>query len=363
MFSFFKKKEPSLSFKQRVVLFWQLFTDNEEKIRASIKEGQGEKGVALINSIFRQSRIELAFQMGFNGQKFEFFFSPEGDKNIQFLTRCLIDISPQLPHWLFFPSKPGVSIEGLKSTAIAIDKHTQITPANTFILPILNEEQQKFDIAVYSECFTNLPEKDKFQLTFLILDEVLGEYGTEMFIGKIDFSSGRQPGDIDLITFRQRVDGYKVEIGFSEDTTPDQLRGVYSVKVQNTTSETLRSDVYVINTTHIDLFNHFKKPNLLQKFGAHYVFITMGMQLFNSENFLDQRDALSDKLDLEMQAGNDGFVVGYATGTINCYIDLIIFDGETSVEKLKNILHQYSGTLQGSIHYFEKEKQGQSQTF
>ncbi|HLP50623.1 MAG TPA: hypothetical protein VK154_07035 [Chitinophagales bacterium] len=363
MFSFFKKKEPALPFKQRVTLFWQLFTAQEKELRDSISAGNTEKIIDLINSFFKRSNIEIAFQTGFNGDKYEFFFSPEGNRNVQFLTRCIIDMSPHLQHWLFYPSKPGVSESRLSEISIKLSDDTGITPGELFITPVLDEERNRFDIKVYHRALTNLPENDRFMITFLLLDEALGEYGTEMFIGKIEHSGTRSDGDIDLITFRKRVDGYKAEIGFDEDTTPDQLRSLYTIKPQDKSSYSLREDVYVINTTNIQLFENYGKSNLLEKFGASYIFAAIDMALFDMENFLNQRDEISDNIDLEMQNANDGFVVGFATGKQKCYIDLIIFDADNSISRLKAVLQAKYPDLHGEIYYVEKEKKNLSYSF
>jgi hypothetical protein len=364
MFSFFKKKkQPDLTFKQRVVLFWKLFTEGETTLRDGIQAGDTEKTIEFINSIFKQSGIELSFQMGFNGEKFEFFFSPEGNRNVQFLTRCIIDMSPHLEHWIFYPSKPGVSLERLAEIGIMLSDDKKITASSMFISPVLDEERKRFDIKVYHESFNQLPDKDKVFISFLLLDEALGEYGTELFVGKIDPVDSRQEGDIDLITFRKRVDGYKAEIEFSEEDTPDKFHTLYSIKPTEKETYALREDVYLVNTTNFELFESYGKSNLLEKFGASYIFAVISMSLFDMENFLDQREEISDKVDLEMQNANDGFVVGFATGKLNCYMDLIIFDGETSINKLIATLQKSYPALHGSIHYIEKEKKDLSYPF
>ncbi|MBP6732738.1 MAG: hypothetical protein KA149_11805 [Chitinophagales bacterium] len=364
MFSFFKrKKQPELTFKQRVVLFWKLFTEGEEDLRSGVKAADTEKTIAFINSVFKQSGIELAFQMGFNGEKFEFFFSPEGNRNVQFLTRCLIDISPHLEHWLFYPSKQSSSLERLADIAIQLSDNNSITPADTFIYANLDEERRHFNIKVHHQSFTQLPEKDRTIISFLLLDEALGEYGTEMFVGKLETTTSRNEGDIDLVTFRKRVDGYKAEIEFDGEMTPDQLHSLYSIKPEEKSKYALREDVYVINTSNIELFENYGKSNLLEKFGANYIFAVISMSLFDMETFLDQREEISDKVDLEMQSANDGFVVGFATGKLNCYMDLIIFDGETSINKLIATLQKSYPALHGSIHYIEKEKKDLSYPF
>ena len=198
MFSFLKKKETPLTFKKRVEIFWKEFSEKENSLRTCISSPDSLQGVDIINGILEKSQLSIAFMMGFNGEKFEFFFSPEGNKDVQFLTRCIIDMCPDIPGWLFYSSKQASSIEKLTGMKIQISEQAAIVSEELFIYPVLDEKTKKFDIQVYNDSFKHLPEKDCVFISFLLLDEALGEYGTELFVGAIDIAKQRTEGDIDL---------------------------------------------------------------------------------------------------------------------------------------------------------------------
>ncbi len=360
--SFLKKKEP-LSFKKRCEIFWQAFIEKRDALSACISSPDSIHGVEIVNEMLERSQLKMAFMMGFNGEKYEFFFSPEGNKNVQFLTRCLIDMCPDIPGWLFYPAKQPSDIEKLTGMKVQVSEQVSASPETLFILPVLNEDSKKFDIKVFNEAFKILPEKDCVFITFLLLDEALGEYGTELFVGGLETVKEPLEGSIDLLTFRNRVEGYKLEIEFDAETTPDQLYSIYQVRPPEKEEYALREDVFLVSTSNVETFHNYRQKNVLADYGASYIFIVLDLSQFDMDNYLEQRDEISDKIDLEMQNSNDGFVVGYATGKVNCYIDLIIFDGENSIQALKNALGKSLPGMHGSIHYIEKEKQDVSISF
>ena len=53
-----------------------------------------------------------------------------------------------------------------------------------------------------------------------------------------------------------------------------------------------------------------------------------------------------------------GRLLGGAMGTQNAYIDLLLFDGQNSIETVRRILSEHKLPAGTSINYFAKEKRG-----
>lgn len=362
MFSFFKKKKQT-TFKDRVIQFWDSFIEIEENLRTTIDERNFDKSIKIINDIFKKNGLEIAFLMGKGSDKYEFFFSPEGDRDTQFLVRCIIDLSPNLPHWDFYSSKQACSNESLSTSAIEFSKGKTITPEELFFTYTFNEDKNKFDIIAYHKFFKEIPNDEAIYILFILLDTALGEYGTELFIGTLDISKEELPNSINLISFKNQIDKYKYETNFDPKMTPDQVYGVYKLKTEELYTYETREDIYLVVTCNINLQNYYQKPNIFKEKGAHYIFIQIDLNNFEEDNYLNQREEISNLIEIELGSNNDGFIIGYSTGNLNCYIDILIFDNENSIEKIKNIMAKKYPTIHGSIHYFEIEKKGISFNF
>ena len=71
-------------FRERTIKAWKAFMDQEADLRKIIDEDKNhERGQELVDrfeAIFNLAFEEVAFEIGFNGQKHEVVLSPEGDK-------------------------------------------------------------------------------------------------------------------------------------------------------------------------------------------------------------------------------------------------------------------------------------------
>jgi hypothetical protein len=92
--------------------------------------------------------------------------------------------------------------------------------------------------------------------------------------------------------------------------------------------------------------------------GADYVFVAFDARILPSGAEATARGEIEDALDQRLQESANGRLLGGAWGTTNAYIDLLLFDGPSSLEIVRQVLHERTVPAGSTINHFAKEKRG-----
>ena len=328
---------------RRVKEFWNWFVENEEKLSGMMNPKSMEEADAFVEFINEGSNL-ISKDMHFNiGGDHEFTFSVEGWPDLFIIYPYIISCMPEClkGKWKFFPFNPGkvgsfdFKMHGVK---VNLDK--------VMVKPSYDEKRGYFNIRYYDRNLCSLPLEKSHGAAHIILELTLGEGVSFKYINEIERVSGIEDGMISLSGLRQHIEETVKSHGHDFFENP---RDVYS-QYQFTPKEDggLRSDVIICSTCmdsivadycndSTEIFDH------ANGFGAQAVFI-----VFRNGNYDDSRSIVDFRHDLEdriteeiLEPDNLGFAIGGAAGTNYSYIDLIVYDFISFVDKVKSILKEY----------------------
>jgi hypothetical protein len=206
--------------------------------------------------------------------------------------------------------------------------------------------------------FTILSEKEQWTVTFLFLDQALGELAAGRWIGQIKLGDSslsdavplrELPGIVEQITTRNAWKHYP----------PGESFSVYQFENQH--DDFPRGDVVAGTTSNIKLLNEYLSSrgdltDPLAHFGADYVYVAFDSRILPKGNESHARGDIEEALESELTKSDDGYLLGGACGTRNSYIDMMLFDGAKSLKCVEQVLRQKKLPLGTSINFFAREK-------
>ena len=360
MFSLFKRAaavKQELTFKTRVRQFWKWCSEVAPRFYQAIEDKKCPSLATEVSTKVDELLPGFAwvFGPGANDNGHSFTLSGEGVLHRQLLANFWHSQAPSLPGWTFYAARQPGSIKGQR---IEIGGHS-FDPIAFWLTLSVNREHEKVDVIVWHPLFGSMEERDRRTVLFLFLDEVLGEFGTEQWIGEIKLGDQQFANSIPLEELPLFLNKLEAETGWKK-YPPGEAGVVYQINER--TQSFLRGDIIVGSTTNSLLVNEYiaSQGNLsdpLAGTGADYIFITIDVKFFpDVKKLTEDRGIIEDALAAALRA--DGRVLGGAFGNQNAYIDLMIFDGQNSIEIVRRVLIEQKLPGGTSINYFAKEKRG-----
>ena len=357
MLKFLNRQKKGTTFKKKVDQFWHWFEDNQQQIRKALLANKptsvSEDTLKNIDKIM--PGLSWCYGPGQEEDSFTFTLSPEANRSFQFLTAFWYDSAPAIPGWTFYaarqpardPSKFTISI-GEKSYSIA----------EIWLVLVINEEDQKIDISAWHPHFSELDDNTRYQVLFLWLDEVLGENGTEQWIGQVDFSTEKFAEAIPLLEMKEHLDSITQQYGW-EKPSPENCYSFYEISSE--LGDFPRSDTLRGNTCHMQLVNEFMEfvgdlPDLLSGSHADFVYVQFPASFLNTGEEIQLRDLIEQKINKALNDDESGHSIGSSSGTEYVYLDFIIFDGQQSIEAMLEGMKECQLPEGSSINYWAAEK-------
>ena len=348
----FGKAEPT--FKERVEDFWVWFAGVADRYGKEIKGKEiGESVIEELIARVIALGPGFAWEMGGEGDGFTMTVSGEGDRHRQLLAQYWHQRAPAVKGWTFYPArKPG----RMKELHLNFEEKS-FDGNHLWLSATVNRDDEKIDLAVWHPEWAALSERQRWSMVFLFLDEKLGEYGTQRWIGKIEFSEEQLKEAIALNELPAFIAKISEKEGW-EDHAPGENTTVYQLEPHDRFA---RGDVAFGSTMHVPLLNDYlgAEGNLedpLAGTGADYVYLTLSIEYLPRGEEVDARAVFEDALDARLRAEGLGRLLGGATGSRFGYIDLLIFDGERSVAAIERILGEKKAPGGMHLSYFAKEK-------
>ena len=351
------------TFKQRVEFFWQWFTESADELvrhidrghadleldrtedSASTTDGQSEI-VQTVNAMMDMWLPDFNYVFGSEaGKGYSFTLSPNGDVDLRFLAEYWLSRAPKIDRWRFYSSRqPGfdgefnIQIEGVNFSSADVRFGVEVD---------LEKEVVDVDVA-----HPNFVEDDDInsQVAFIFLDEALGEVGTEMWVGKIELAGLESKTPIAIKSLATEVVSL-ASMHQWEKQTPEKTYTGYSVEKPGEGYP--RSDTIAGATCHFKLVGEFmEREGLLSgdpvaSHGAQFVYLSIDAKDFDEENEVQQRVEIEERLNELLTERGSGRVLGGATGISHAYIDLMLVDGEASINlvqqsmELQNLATRY----------------------
>jgi hypothetical protein len=349
----FGKAKVEPTFKERVEDFWVWFAGVADRFAEDLK---GKKTMSLAEEI--SPRVDklgpgFAWEIGPEGEKNGLTLSGEGNLHRQLLTQYWLQKAPSIPGWIFHPSRqPGKD----RGSELVFDEKT-FNCEQIWVSPTVNREEEAFDIAVWHPEWRTLTENQRWTMLFIFLDTLLGEYGTQQWIGEIKFSEDQLKDAMGLTELPGFIQQTCEKEGWKSHA-PGETGVVYRLEPHD---HFARGDISIGSTMNEKLLNDYLRAegNLedpLSGTGADYVYLTLSIEHIPKGEEVRARAVFDDALDEQLGAEDLGRSLGGATGSRFGYIDLLIFDGEQSVAAIERILKEKNAPEGMRLNYFAKEK-------
>jgi hypothetical protein len=361
MFSLFRRKtslDRAATFKSKVEHFWDWFATQASKFDEII-ESKSTRGLAeAINPKVDEVTPQVAwvFGPGPNDKGHSLTLSGEGVPHLQLLTAYWCARAPVIDRWTFHPSRqPSASIEGFQ---LGMGGRT-FDPIAFWLTLHVDAENEKVDLTAWHPFLDQIDEQHRFAPLFLVLDEVLGEFGTQNLVGTVKLNNTRLSDAIPLKELPDSLARIVRENGWKKFPPTETWTG-YSCPNPHTRFP--RGDTIAGTTCHPDLIQDYLKAegelaDPIAGSGADFVFVRFDAACLPSGKQVEARGAIEESVEAALSEHATGRFLGGALGTEFAYIDLLLCDGRTSLQIVREALQRHP-LPRGSIEYFAKEKRG-----
>lgn len=335
----------TLTFKERVEKFWSWFPTVAERFYQTIENG---KCVDLTDEVKEFTDryfpgISWVFGPGeVDGHSFT--LTGEGDIALQLLTEYWLSQAVKVKGWTFYASRQASPEELLSGFEIELEGNDRKIGADKLLIsPTVDEPEEKIDIVGWHPEFAHLPEDAQWQIFFIFLDDAMGEFGTQTWIGEIDI----HPIEEDAKKFPvSQMKRYAENLGRQlewKKLHPLETYTLYQLEEQTNDS---RCDTIVGTTCIPSLVNGLLQnqgrldTHPAPELGVEFAYIRFNPEFFPDGDEQQKRAQIEDALDEKLITGNQGRTLGGAFGVNAVYIDLVLIDGEKSNETIDQVLNQ-----------------------
>ena len=328
------------TFRERVHEFWDWFPTQADQLASAVKSDNPQEN---LESFFDQVREKIgglawAFGPGSTEDTLSFTVTGEGERSRQLLAQFWSDQAVPVPGWDFYCARQATPVEHLKALKIEVGEAT-LDVDTMMIATEVDEENQTVNLQAWHPAFENLDDNDRYRIAFLLLDESLGEYGTQTKLGKIELEPGPEDSPLTkpLIELPMYLASVWAEKGW-EETSPLENYTGYQAEPSD---EFVRSDTIVGYTNVPEVaIGYLDNDGILPEdpvegTGAAFWFVKI-----DRGELPQDHDPMAHRSEIELEvarrlAGGGGCVIGGATGTDNSYVDVVIFDGDRSIAAIR----------------------------
>lgn len=362
MFSLFKRKPAAATaettFKVRVDRFWEWYGSVGERFHRMIREKRSDELPGEVSP--KVSEVIKGFAWVFGpgeGGGHSFTLSGEGNLHQQLLAAYWTSRAPKLAGWTFYGARQPSQNVGDICLKVGGD---DFEAKAVWLTPAVNTETEHIDITVWHPLFPKLDERARWTIVFLLLDEALGEIGTQNWIGHIDLNDQKLSGAIPLGELRAFTERVRADHAWKKGE-PGERWTVY--RPNHDPTEKPRGDIFVGSTSVMRLISEFMEADgqmkdTLAGTGADYVYITFDVRFLPKGREADGRGEIEDALSAALEPAGSGRHIGGAMGRHFAYIDLLLFDGANSIALVLETLRRQRLPAGTSINYFAHEKRG-----
>jgi hypothetical protein len=330
------------TFKQRVHEFWTWYAQVAERFRQTIDAGDCASLADEVGEFIDETLPGFGWVFG-PGQNGGHSFTLTGDGQVakQLLTRYWLAAAPDIPTWTFYASRQPTPIDKLRTSSIRVSESESVDVETFLVRTEVDEENEQIDIVAWHPAYDSVPSEHHLMILFILLDEALGEFGTEMWLGEIKIQKFERDSKTrtiaDLPEFIKQMNAYHQW----QKLPPLESCSVYQMTEQ--TDGPRRDTVVgssVIAGIVMDYIDNGGKldEDPIAGTGAELVYIAIDGEVFPDGQQADVRGNIDGAISESLQTNVSGETLGGAFGVHESYIELLLFDGERSREILERTL-------------------------
>lgn len=326
------------TFRQRTEESWTAFLQGEEELRKLLDQKNqtavGEELIAKCEKLLAPAFHDIAFELGFNGEKYELILTPEGNRAKLFELVYFQRRAPQslLKRWNVLVGRQPSQGFGLRAFGQEIaGKDVQVWAKTT--------ENGQVSLALFCEKLLPMLKEDEgkaWWMLSILLDQVLGEIQTMALVENFDvLDAPRDEPGISMDCLPQTLEAMGLDLAGNPEQFLENGYIAYEMEPQQDPDADWRLDVYAGVTRCPVLINEYLRGDseTMDAFhldGAVPGFFLYPLDCFEKEEergkaVLDFRDALEAAV--RKAAGEDAITfLGGATGIFCGYLDFIAWD-------------------------------------
>jgi hypothetical protein len=337
--------------KTRVRAFWRWFAGRAQHYSHLLQNSQLDADSDVMQEWVALLHPELGWEMGWNQDRRVSFLTVtgQGNRHLQYLAAYWASSALAIPGWEFFGMK-----QPTQPLRVLQYNNVKITPNQIWVVHEVNEDDQLIDLQANS---IDLPEDssaERSTIFFLMLDSVLGEHASESWIGTIAFSDRRLKNAIPLSELPAVINDLKQNRGWHKPAF-GEAGVIYRLPADN--EDLPRGDIIVGRTRHFALIRDYieaeaRLVNPLAGSGAEFLYVAIPTSNFSPGQEADERGEIEAPLEAVLMQKSSGRVLGGAIGSQNCYIDLLIYDGEESRALIGDCLSRTPLGAGATLHPF-----------
>jgi hypothetical protein len=357
---FFSKRTPPASptFKARVEDFWSWFATVAPRFYETIEE---KKCASLEPEVSRKVDEILpgfawVFGPGENGVGHSYTLSGDGNPHRQLLTAYWKSRAPQIAGWTFYASRPRSAV--VAGYRLQLADGGSFDPGEFWITPTVDEANEKIGIHAWHPKFPQMEERQRRFVLFLLLDEMLGELGTQRWIGRMELSDARLGESMPLRELRPFVDETIARHGWKLSAPGE---GFTLYRLESPHDRFPHGDIFIGLTAQFAIVDDYLEAkgeleDPLEGTGAGYVYVTFPITFLPEGEESVARGRLEEAVDGALAGASSGRCLGGAMGKRFGYLDALIFDGERSEKLIRDTLRGLNLPKESVIRYFAKSK-------
>lgn len=337
-----------MNLRQRTDAFWAWFLENEETL-SDMVENHAKYGSQKIVDFVKDGVALLADNVQYNmGGDHEFTFAVDGEPHRFYLYPYILSRMPKKlkDKWKFFPCMQ--SIDGRN---IGFEMHGKDFDMQAVMVAAdFNEERAIFDLRYYHPNFAGMEPKDASHVCILMTELCVGEGMSSVYVGKRELAEKPEESMMPLTELEKHITKTLNDAGKEMMNNPSQRYNGYRMQPQPQTA--LRFDVISGSTRFMYLISDYYAnetwlADRIERYGAKATFLMFAYAEGEDRSaLLQKRYDIEDKLENEVlgQEGSGeeiGMLLGGAMGEQCVYIDLLLYDEEAFLEKVKPVLAEF----------------------
>ena len=353
------------NFRERTQEAWTAFTQIEAELRTIMDTDQlRERGEEIMEKCGRALKLALpspAFELGFNGEKYELILSPEGLRSRLFPLVYFQEQAPEpvLEHWNIWVGRQPCEGFELRAGEIEVRaEDVQVWAEKT--------ADSQMNLVLYCEKLTPLLKEDADRVWWalsMLVDQTIGEVSAIALIAGFDVCAEPKDEPAMLLSeLPQLVQSMGLSLWRDGSDYLENSYIAYELEPVEDPEADWRLDVYtgscrlpvMINeylTSCTDTVDEYHKDGITAGFLCYPVDEFSGEN--RAEQILQFRDALQAAIQ-EHAGGEAVTFLGGATGLYYGYLDFLAWDLPAVLDAAKDFFAD-SNAAQGLFHVFRRD--------
>ena len=347
------------TFKQRVEGFWHWFESVAPRFYQTIEDKKSTTLTAETSSAVDRFLPRLAWNYGpgENGKGHSLTLSGEGMQPEQILAEEWRKRAPKLEGWTFYAERQASPNPGDFTIKIG---EIKFKPIEFWVTPVIDEEEEKVDLAVWHP-LADGENKGVFQTAlFLFLDEIFGEYGTGRWIGSIEIGKDKLAQSLPITELKEFVKETVRSLAWKMHVPFDLWSGYRipedKIDLNRPRLDTISGSSLCFGPLAGFLDNPAAAEDPFCPLGADWIYLSFDSSFFGDRNPVDVRGDIEERIDAQLSAAHAGKHIGGAIGIQRSYIDFLVFDGQRSIDIIRESARAAGMPDDSRIEYLAADK-------